>query len=347
MLRTKLIAAIILLTPVAAQADSLHLVEGDEWKVPAKVIWYRDFTDLDLGFVIPDLWTHITGDFTMSATSRLVMGGDQIIDGALGTYVSSQSASRLGFSEGSSIQLSGTLVVESGLVGYEGPYSAFGEPFQLFDWQQELEESNRFDSIELPYGTWDLSQLYNTGHITQSSYYPDLGDFTHEGDITSHDMDRLTMAVNSGEFLCEYAGRPHYHRNSMCEFDLNADEMLNQDDRLFWLRNVAETQFGDLNLDGRVSLVDFLVLSRGFGQRGNWADGDSDGDGIVDFSDYLTLAANFGQAVPEPSTLSLLLPVTLCMFAMRRRSRSLSASTRRTTKPKRPSFIGGPAEQLA
>ena len=58
------------------------------------------------------------------------------------------------------------------------------------------------------------------------------------------------------------------------------------------------TQFGDSNLDKRVSLVDYNQLLAGFtGQNANsanWVSGDTDFDRDVDGDDYFTLVGNFG-----------------------------------------------------
>lgn len=88
----------------------------------------------------------------------------------------------------------------------------------------------------------------------------------------------------------------------------------------------ADGLAGDLDGDGSVAFSDFLLLSNNFGGEGlSYGDGDIDCDGTIAFADFLVLSNNFGTsaaaaAVPEPSTLSL---VVLALFAMgltRRRS---------------------------
>ncbi len=97
------------------------------------------------------------------------------------------------------------------------------------------------------------------------------------------------------------------------------------------------TRIGDLNLDGQVTISDFIDLASHFNTSGaTWQEGDLNYDGSVTISDFIDLASNFnstysgevfpispqdqqtlstfaaahGASVPEPcSLLSLLLPI--------------------------------------
>jgi hypothetical protein len=92
------------------------------------------------------------------------------------------------------------------------------------------------------------------------------------------------------------------------------------------------TRIGDLNLDGQVSISDFIDLAAHFNGPGTWQEGDLNYDGQVTISDFIDLASNFntsysgevfpispedqqflssfaaanGVSVPEPSTIALL-----------------------------------------
>lgn len=54
------------------------------------------------------------------------------------------------------------------------------------------------------------------------------------------------------------------------------------------------TYYGDPNLDGIVSFIDFVILANNYGQAGRWCDGDLDGDGQVSLIDLDILRENYG-----------------------------------------------------
>jgi autotransporter-associated beta strand protein len=85
---------------------------------------------------------------------------------------------------------------------------------------------------------------------------------------------------------------------------------------------IRPTKIGDLNLDGEVTISDFIDLASKFNEIGTltWQEGDLNYDGHVTISDFIDLASNFnsaygptgadsldvrGAAVPEPGMLGL------------------------------------------
>lgn len=66
---------------------------------------------------------------------------------------------------------------------------------------------------------------------------------------------------------------------------INEDGQANLDDVEYWLRGIMGSEFGDANLDGRVSFVDIEIVASNFKQPGDWADGDFNNDGVVDQAD--------------------------------------------------------------
>jgi hypothetical protein len=114
------------------------------------------------------------------------------------------------------------------------------------------------------------------------------------------------------------------------------------------------TRTGDLNLDGAVTISDFIDLASNFNRTSDttWQEGDLNYDGAVTISDFIDLAANFngtyagsigavsaedqqtlarfalslgvdpsviGSAVPEPAALSMLALGAVGLMGRRRR----------------------------
>jgi hypothetical protein len=112
---------------------------------------------------------------------------------------------------------------------------------------------------------------------------------------------------------------------------------------------VRLTRIGDLNLDGAVTISDFIDLASHFNGPGTWQDGDLNYDGVVTISDFIDLASNFntsytgtifpldpqdaqlladfasahGASVPEPICALSILPVLL-LSRRRRTTRALA-----------------------
>lgn len=92
------------------------------------------------------------------------------------------------------------------------------------------------------------------------------------------------------------------------------------------LNTTAPFVQGDVDLDGRVDLVDFGILKAHFGKPGTLFQGDVNEDGSVNLSDYGVIKANFGQGaavVPEPAT-AVLVGVSLLLLGLRYSYRSAS-----------------------
>jgi hypothetical protein len=101
---------------------------------------------------------------------------------------------------------------------------------------------------------------------------------------------------------------------------------------------------GDLNLDGTVTIADFITLASNFNASGipiGWQEGDVNYDGRVTIADFLDLSANFNTSfsgdswpiaphdrmllesfaasVPEPAAAVVVLLPICCLAARRRR----------------------------
>ena len=145
------------------------------------------------------------------------------------------------------------------------------------------------------------------------------GDFDADGSLSGSDVDILSEAIRS--------------QSSDLLFDLNKDQVIDLVDHETWVVQIAESQFGDANLDKEVNFEDFLALSQGFDSPGGWSNGDFNGSGIVRFDDFLLLSANFGwaaisaAAVPEPNFGRLFAMAALCLLGIHGRRCKRNAPT--------------------
>ncbi|MCA9167641.1 MAG: PEP-CTERM sorting domain-containing protein [Planctomycetales bacterium] len=111
-------------------------------------------------------------------------------------------------------------------------------------------------------------------------------------------------------------------------------DLLTGDERTNWIVNLMNTYVGDANLDGVFDSSDFVtVFSAGeyedaIEDNSGWAEGDWNGDKDFDSSDFVAAFSGGGyeagpraavSAVPEPSTIVLLLVGCCGLLAKRRR----------------------------
>jgi hypothetical protein len=59
---------------------------------------------------------------------------------------------------------------------------------------------------------------------------------------------------------------------------------------------VRPTRIGDVNLDGEVTISDFIDLASNFNGAGTWQEGDLNYDGVISISDFIDLASNFNTS---------------------------------------------------
>ncbi len=145
------------------------------------------------------------------------------------------------------------------------------------------------------------------------------GDYNSNGVLDAGDIDLLSMAVRDGDMDLRY--------------DANGDGSVNNDDRTYWVNDIRKTYFGDANLDGVFSTDDFVLVFQageyedGIMGNSTWATGDWTGDAEFDTDDFVLAFQEGGfelgprqgvAAVPEPSTILLLLLGALPLIGRRR-----------------------------
>ena len=153
---------------------------------------------------------------------------------------------------------------------------------------------------------------------------PVPGDFNMNGVLDAEDMDLLSDEARAGT-------------NNM-DFDLDNDGLVNDEDRRVWIEDLKNSYFGDSDLDGEFNSSDFvLVFTAGEYEddvelNSVWATGDWNGDREFTSSDFVSAFQGGGfeigprpavAAVPEPSTLTLLLLAIVGCFTQRKRASEL------------------------
>jgi probable HAF family extracellular repeat protein len=170
--------------------------------------------------------------------------------------------------------------------------------------------------------------INNSGEVVGESFasigtFTDSHAFVYNGS-TSADLNSL-IAANSGWTLTTALGIND-------SGDIVGGGIFDGQMHGFLLTPEAPPQNpGDANGDGRVDINDLTIVLANYGQTGMaWSQGCMDGDptGAVDINDLTIVLANYGTtygtglaAVPEPSTIALLLAPAACLIALTRRKR--------------------------
>jgi Calcineurin-like phosphoesterase/PEP-CTERM motif len=186
--------------------------------------------------------------------------------------------------------------------------------------QSNLASAGTFTIERLAVGDYRLTipgETPDTGMLILTTSFE-----TTSGGIAAPDDNILTY---------ESDGLGHFIINSL---DLTGGTTLNlQDTQFVWAfisfadpisLEPPPPNPADVNFDGVVNIFDINFISAHWGQTG--AEGDANGDGIVDIFDVNLVSANWtpaggATAVPEPSSLALLLSAGLCGLCRRRSQR--------------------------
>ena len=166
-------------------------------------------------------------------------------------------------------------------------------------------------------GEWELvgisayidarEKVYDTNYALWMTQYSDwvhsivpTGDLDDTDTLTVEDIDLLFSVINTlgGATPAGYE-----------LYDVNSDGVLDEADRDFMIRMFFDTEYGDINLDGKIDLIDVGIFGDNYGLSGSWAQGDFNGDGVVDLIDLGLIGDGYGfdnTVVPEPASLSLL-----------------------------------------
>jgi hypothetical protein len=158
-------------------------------------------------------------------------------------------------------------------------------------------------------------------HWSILSFSSIIGDVNGNGILDATDIDQLSEQVRMGT-------------NDLL-FDFNADALVNDLDRQFWLHDLKQTYFGDGDLSGSFNTADLVqVLASGEYEddvelNSTWLTGDWDGDGDFTSGDLVVALADGGyEQGPRASTAAVPEPTGI-MMAMAAAAFALAATTLR------------------
>ena len=163
----------------------------------------------------------------------------------------------------------------------------------IFDGVEDLQEplNEGWSGVDV----WSVDPFAENAAPTSASFDSLLirgipkGDFDRSGHLTVADLDRLSSAVRGTAEV----------DNS----DLNHDGSVDQDDRRLWVHDLANTFFGDANLDGEFNSTDFVVVFNageyedGIDANSTWATGDWNGNGDFESGDFISAFQDGGYEI--------------------------------------------------
>jgi hypothetical protein len=190
------------------------------------------------------------------------------------------------------------------------PVLQFDEPlvFQRGEKIRLVTTYNNETDKTIHYGPLSTDEMQFLFYVS----YPVRGDFSGDGITDVKDIDMLTRSVRRGSTNRVY--------------DINYDGVVSGEDQVTWVKKVANTYFGDANLDGEFNSADLVgVFQTGHYEdaivgNSTWSTGDWDGNGEFDSGDFVLAFQDGGYergpraaagAVPEPTSVLLLTAVLI------------------------------------
>ncbi len=129
------------------------------------------------------------------------------------------------------------------------------------------------------YGSLGQYTLKLTSHVAATWV---VGDFDFDGAVDTDDIDIMFDVMNFG--------------STELLFDLDGSGAIDVFDVDFLIQDILDSEYGDINLDGQVTVADLNILARNYrvlSVGANWEDGDLNGDGKVNVHDLNLLARNW------------------------------------------------------
>jgi len=179
------------------------------------------------------------------------------------------------------------------------------------DWNDNDEHVSA--SYRNPFNPW--SDDYRFGFRVASISEPGpVGDLNDNGLLDAADIDLIV--VDSLDL----------------SLDLTGDGVVNDDDRSFWVHDLADTWFGDVDLNGEFNSRDLVNIFQAgkyeLDLQAGWAEGDFDGDQDFDSRDLIQAWLDGGydagvrdsSDLPEPAGVTLAALAGIVLLGFRRRA---------------------------
>lgn len=170
------------------------------------------------------------------------------------------------------------------------------------------------DTNELVIAFDNPSQAGQDGNLIGFLQLPRLaGDFDVNAELNATDLDLMADEMRAG---LNHQG-----------YDVNSDGVANLEDRRYWVHDLANTYFGDSDLNGVFDTEDLVsVFSAGkfeLDGKTSWSEGDWNGDRRFDSGDLVIAFQDGGfetgrrpEVVPEPSS-AVMLTLGVIGYALR------------------------------
>lgn len=257
-------------------------------------------TDVRIGFTrYPTYFYRTTFDVPDASIFDIIQLGVRFDDG-IAVYLNGQEISRINLAPDAAYDDLATMKASNaqagGITNFQINKSA------LFSGTNTIAVEVHDESSRLRGSIFDLSlqglTIGNRAEIVggqaRINVVPNLdpplipGDLNKDSRVDAADIDFMNAGLNAGL------------QGSILDVDENGDVDIN--DRDFLIRNILNSEYGDINLDGQVDLVDLSLLTPKFGNSVNgWANGDINGNGIINIEDLALLSTYFGQSATPPA----------------------------------------------
>lgn len=155
------------------------------------------------------------------------------------------------------------------------------------------------DQGAIPEGPCDTPEIIIAGDIVDTHKFS-VATRNDNNDKTTNYVS-VTSEFDSGEYdftirfqpfgagVVDFFAGSALSSRDVAKYDLNRDELLDEQDLVALLEEGFDSQWGDVNVDGKVDDIDYDRILANFGKVGGWTAGDLNLDHQVDLNDIARL----------------------------------------------------------